>query len=298
MNIYSKDTYFEDMDSQPKSELSVSKVGRPRANFLREGVPSKICFLCYGRPLSTYEVAMTLYDKPRPNVQNWMKKLGNAGYLVRMKREVQRDTGKRPKGEMGFQLVASKIVDELGKTLVQNTSGLLTFSTTEKSALVELFDSRETRNLAAALAPSDIGKQKSYDLCSMLATILWAHASGAVKTTPIDIKYSSSVEKFVQDPRITELMSKVIKRVPNALGKSLSPEQEVRLPEKVTLSRIILFSIRFHNFMANCSPEFVEKLGWCMPTQFGGYQVTRLSRELPSISKDLTKWFKAGRGTN
>ncbi len=295
-NIYSTDTYCSDMDSQSKLELQRSKVGRPKSNVLRKGVPSKICFLCYGKPLSTYEVAMSLYGQPMANVQNWMKTLRITGYLRKVKRDVQRETGKRPKGESGYQLVASKVADELDRTLSENTHGALIFTPDEKATLTEFLDSSESRNLAAAFVSPSIRQAENYDICSMLSTILWTHASGAVKGKPIDPKYSNVLLKYVQEPWFTDAISKIAKRVPRLLGTSLSGYAEERFESKDALTSLASFSLMFSNFMAKCSPSFVEKLQWCMqPPQTFAYQVTKLSGMMPSIVGILSEQFRRDR---
>ena len=152
--------------------------------------------------------------------------------------------------------------------------------------------------LLVALTPDSIRQAKSYDLCSMLSTILWGHATGAVKTAAIDPRYSSVVGEFVQDQRVAELMSKVAKRVPGLFGTSFSLQEETRLAQRETLVSIIQFAITFHNFMAKYAPRFSEKLRWCMPAQVLGYQFSKLSSEMPSIADNLTKWLKTSKGAN
>ena len=175
--IYLPDTYSSDMDSQPESELKDPKVGRPVSNFLREGLPSKICFLCYGKPLSTYEVSKTLYGSPMANVQKWMKKLEGRGYLKRVQRDVERQPGRRPKGDTGYQLVSTKIVAEMNRTLSQNTDGNLSFTKDEMEKLSRFFDSRDARNLMARITPTSLRDVKSWDLCSAFSLIFYAMAS-------------------------------------------------------------------------------------------------------------------------
>ncbi len=219
------------------------------------------------------------------------------GYLEQVKRQVIRGEGKRPKGETGYQLVASKIVEELNNTLTQNTHRALAFNADEKSALVDLLASHEARELAAALASTGIREARNYDLCSMLSTILWVQASGSLKTTVIDSRYSSLVGKYVQhDPRLAQAMSEIAKRLSKSIGSSLSLHAEQRFTQKETLAAILLFAMKLHNFMAKCSPSFVEKLRWCfVPAQSLGYQFSKVSGELPSIVQDLTKLFKTKR---
>jgi len=240
---------------------------------------------------------MNLYGRPMANVQNWMKKLAKGGYLEQVKREVRREPGKRPKGDTGYQLVASRIVDELDRTLAQNTSGALTFNTDEKSALVDLIDSREARNLVAGLVSPTIRQAKAYDLCSMLSTILWTRANIPLKERAIDTGYSNLLVKYVKDPRFGAAISRIARRLPKASGISLSQYAETRFAQRETLASLIFFGLRFHNFMANCSPTFVEKLRWCLvPTQPLAYTFSKISRELPEIVQDVTEAFEAGDG--
>jgi hypothetical protein len=88
----------------------------------------------------------------------------------------------------------------------------------------------------------------------MLSTILWEHATDAVKTAAIDPRYSSVVGEFVQDQQVAELMSKVAKRVPGLFRTSFSLQEETRLAQRETLASIIQFAITFHNLMAKCAP--------------------------------------------
>jgi hypothetical protein len=111
------------------------------------------------------------------NVQRWMKKLEEKGYLTRVEREVTRIPGRRPKGDTGFQLVSAKIVAEMNRTLSQNTDGDLSFTKDEMQRLSRFFDSRDARNLMARIAPTSIRDVKSWDLCSAFSLIFYAMAS-------------------------------------------------------------------------------------------------------------------------
>jgi len=60
---------------------------------------------------------------------------------------------------------------------------------------------------------------------------------------------------------------------------------------------LIFFGLTFHNFMANCSPTFVEKLRWCLvPTQPLAYAFSKISHELPEMVQDMTEIFEAEEG--
>jgi len=286
------------MNSQPKSKFKISKVGRPDLNVLRDGVPSKICFLCYGKPLSKYEVSMELYGQPMANVQNWMTRLAKNGYLRKVKRKVPREADKRPKGDTGYQLVVSKIVEELDRTLIENTSGALAFSHDEQAVLAEFLDSSEARNLASALVSPNIRQDKSNDLCAMFTTIFWTHTSGVKRGGPTDANGFARIEKHVEDPRFTRVISDAVKKtgaVGSAFLGSVMTEEETRhytqrYTEIKTFIRILKFARKLSDFMSSCEQAFVEKLRWCgQPTSPSAYGFAKVADELPSILKEIRR---------
>lgn len=283
------------MDSQPKPELRMPKVGRPLLNFLREGLPSKICFLCYGTPLSTYEVAMILYKRAMPNVQNWVKRLTRNGLLERVEREVEIVPGRRPKGKFGFQLVALKLVEEMDRTLVQNTHGKLFFTDDEKRSLAELLDSQEARAFIAAVRPSNLGELSSYDLCSVFSTIFWSHAYGSSKRKLMNSKDGHLIEKYADDPRFIRVIETVVKKaatLKSFFGTSVSPDESHRYVKRFTNKdsplRLIRFSLRLSDFMLDCSPTLVEKLSWSGQTALPSvYEFSKLGVKLPSLMREI-----------
>lgn len=280
-DIYTSDTYFCDMDSQPKSEFQVSKVGRPVSNFLREGVPSKICFLCYGKPLSTYRVAMILYGRAMPNVQRWMKRLTQLGYLER--------------GESGYQLVSLKVVEEMDRTLAQNTRGKLFFTDDEKKNLIEFLDSQEARGFMAATRPPNIGELSSYDLCSAFSTIFWHHAQASSKRKLMNSKDGHLLEKYADDPRFIRVIEAAVEKagtLKSFFGTSVSPDESHRYVKRFTNKdsplHLIRFSLRLSDFMSNCSSTLVEKLSWSGQTALPSlYDFSKLGVKLPSLMREI-----------
>lgn len=137
----------------------------------------------------------------------------------------------------------------------------MAFNSDEKSALVDLLDSGESRNLAAAVASDSIREEKSYDLCSMLATMFWTYATLLLKHTKINLKQSKTLPKYAAEyPLIVGAITKIAKAVPKVFGTSLSEYAETRLSQRETLTSLFFFNVKFRNFMARRSPDFTEKL--------------------------------------
>lgn len=283
------------MDSQPKPELRLPKVGRPLLNFLREGLPSKICFLCYGTPLSTYEVAMILYKRAMPNVQNWVKRLTRNGSLERVEREVEIVPGRRPKGKFGFQLVALKLAEEMDRTLVQNTHGKLFFTDDEKKNLIEFLDSQEARGFMAATRPPNIGELSSYDLCSAFSTIFWHQAQASSKRKLMNSKDAHFFEKYANDPRFIRVIETAVEKattLESFFGTSISPDESHRYIKRLTNKdsplHLVRFSLRLSDFMSICSPALVEKLSWSGQVALPSvYEFSKLGLKLPSLMREI-----------
>jgi hypothetical protein len=275
----------------------MAKVGRPILNPLREGVPSKICFLCYGEPLSMYEVSIILYERPMPNVQGWMKRLVRSGYLEHVKREVVHIPGRRPKGDTGYQLVASKVVDEMDGALAKNTNGKLFFTDDERRSLTEFLDSEDARTFMAAISPRDIAKLDRYDLCSIFSTLFWNYASSSKKRISTDSRDFLALEKHVSDPsfvRVIKAAVKALSQLEPLLGSGITEDEARsfvnRFVAEGTLVRLARFSSRFSDFISKCSPEFLEKLSWSGQTALPSiYQFIRLGVTLPSIMKGIMR---------
>ncbi len=283
------------MDDYLKPELQTTKIGRPVSNFIRTGVPSKICFLCYGEPRSKYEVSMALYGKPMKNVQDWMTRLVKEGYLEQVKREVIRVPKHRPKGDTGYQLVALKLVEEFEKTLEENTKGNLSFNPEEKQRLTKFFDLAITREFVTAMTPSNIGNADSYDLCSLFSPIFWMNSlpqirKGKQKDRSLESQELHELTKYANNPRFLDAMAKVGRSVGEGIGAPLSPQQIRNYTSSIPTLR---FGLTFHTFIQSCSSDFLEKLRWSMqPSSSHLFTFSRVADKLPSQLRKTLRELK------
>ena len=192
--------------------------------------------------------------------------------------------------------MALRLVEEMDRTLAQNTDAKLFFTADEKRNLTQFLDSQEARGFMAAIRPSDIGELSSYDLCSIFSTIFWTHqAKLSSKRRLMNSKAAHLLEKYADNPRFIRVIKTAVEKaatLESVFDTSISPDEShryiKRFTNKDTPLHLVRFSLRLSDFMSNCSPTLVEKLSWSGQVALPSvYEFSKLGVKLPSLIREI-----------
>jgi hypothetical protein len=185
--------------------------------------------------------------------------------------------GRRPRGPKGYQLVALKIVEEMNRTLIQNTDGELHFSTEEVRSLSDLFNSSTFREFVGVVTPTSIQESENFDLCSMFTPVFWGYA-------PRLLISESELKRY--DPSFFKTIVKGRQRMLAISGYELADRFK---QTNESIPRLANFAIHLDLFMANRSPNSVKKLIWSfLPNLSNAYRLSKAMENIQFHFRNVT----------